>query len=196
MDFSQLPNTDLHQMCLRGDDAAWGYIYNYVLKIARSPLWRLRESPEDMAQGIVCHLLGKGIDQVHDPKAFRGFVCAVAKNFIRDSFKKHELQCSSLSDGQDEEDDRGHDPESHAPGPEELVFEDALLLAIKNGLDALSEQCRNTLNIYIDYRMGRYQSYTCFAEKFGVGVGTLSSRVTRCLEKLRQVKTIKIWLEA
>jgi hypothetical protein len=69
MNVSQLGCQDLYGMCLRGDESAWAYIYNYVLTIARSPRFRLREAPEDMAQSIVCHLLEKGIDRLHDHRA-------------------------------------------------------------------------------------------------------------------------------
>ncbi|HIP39855.1 MAG TPA: sigma-70 family RNA polymerase sigma factor [Desulfocapsa sulfexigens] len=196
MNLSKLPNTDLHQMCLRGDESAWAYIYNYALCISRSPRWRLRESPEDTAQGIVCHLLGKGIDQVRDPNTFRGFVRSVAINFIRDSFKKRELQCSSLDSRCNDDNHHGLDPKSHAPGPEELVLENSLLQVIDKGLASLSEQCRTSLTGYIDYKMGFYKSYAALAKEFEIGVGTLSSRVTRCLDQLRQVKTIQGWMEA
>ena len=196
MNFKEISNSDLHQMCLRGDESAWTYIYNYSLCIARNPRWRLRDSPEDTAQGIVCHLLGKGIDQVKDPNAFRGFVGTLARNFILDSFKKRELPCKSLNGGLHEDDDRVHDPKSHAPGPEELAFENSLLQIIDDGLATLSEQCRNALNGYIDYKMGLYESYGALAQKFQVEVGTLSSKITRCLKQLKQVKTIKAWMEA
>lgn len=102
MNFSQTSCQDLYQMCLRGDEAAWAYLYNYVLSIARSPRFRLRETPEDIAQSIVCHLLEKGIDRLKDSRAFRAYVRRVSVNLILDSFKRKVVYTQSLDGTPDE----------------------------------------------------------------------------------------------
>jgi RNA polymerase sigma factor (sigma-70 family) len=194
MDFRQISNPDLYQMCLRGDDSAWGYVYRYVLTIARSPRFRLRETPEDMAQSIVCHLLDKGIDRLKDGNAFRAYVRQVAVNQILDSFKKKSVNPVSL-DHAPGEGRVAPDPASPAPGPEEVTIGTSLVRALQTEMGNLPEKCRVVLNHYIDYKMGRYASYKILAAKIGKSIGTLSSQVKRCLDILRKAEPIRIWLE-
>jgi hypothetical protein len=122
MNVSQLGCQDLYGMCLRGDESAWAYIYNYVLTIARSPRFRLREAPEDMAQSIVCHLLEKGIDRLHDHRAFRGYVRRVSINLILDSLKRKIPYTMSLDIPPGGDRASLPDPVSDNPGPEDMTL--------------------------------------------------------------------------
>ena len=194
MNFSKLPNDDLYQMCLRGEESAWAYVYNYVLCIARSPRWGLRDTPEDMAQSIVCHLLNQGIDNVRKHTAFRSFVKRVSINFILDSFKKKQIP---LQVGNQTDSDRSEqlpDPPSNNPGPEEMVLSNELARIIGKAIGMLSQKCQVVLNAYVDYKFGYFQSYKALAEHFGKSIGTLSSQVKRCLDQLRGIEEIREWL--
>jgi len=72
---------DCLEMCLRGEEEAWAYVYNMVLGICRWPRWNLRDSAEDLAQAIVLFLLEKGLKECREKPSFRAFVRKVA--FIR-----------------------------------------------------------------------------------------------------------------
>ena len=183
-------------MCLRGDESAWGYLYNYVLAIIRSPRFRLRESPEDMAQSIICHLLDKGIDRVKDSRAFRAYVRRVAVNLVLDSFKKKALNTLSLDVQADDDNVAPLDPPSSNPGPEDVAMGVGFVQTLHDEMEKLPEKCQVVLNHYIDYKMGRYDSYSALAAQIGKSIGTLSSQVKRCLDILRRAGAIKIWLEA
>jgi len=195
MNFSQISNKDLYQMCLRGEESAWEYVYNYVLMISRSPRWRLRDTPEDMAQSIVCHLLKKGIDQVRDQNAFRSFIKTVAVNFILDSFKKNYVKAGSLDSSDYNEGRSDFDVKSGNPGPEDLALEKELNRVLHQAIYSLSKKCQPILEAYIEYKKGRYKSYKVLAEKFGKTIGTLSSQIKRCLDLLRLNDEIRLWLE-
>jgi RNA polymerase sigma factor (sigma-70 family) len=196
MNFSAVTNQDLYQMCLRGDESAWGYLYNYVLTIARSPRFRLREAPEDMAQSIVCHLLDKGIDRLQDHRAFRSFVRRVAVNLILDSFKKKDLNALSLDAQTDDACGPRSNPASGHPGPEDMTMGVDLVDTLREEMEKLPEKCRDVLNHYVDYKLGRYGSYKELAAKIGKSIGTLSSQVKRCLDILRAARPLKVWLGA
>lgn len=196
MNFTKITNEDLYQMCLRGDESAWEYVYNYVLVIARSPRWYLQDTPEDMAQSIVCHLLSKGIEQVRKQSAFRAYIKRVAVNLILDSFRKKKIVSRSL-DSSDYSDNQPYfDPPSNNPGPEEMTFGKEFLQKINSAMRDLSENCRDTLYAYIDYKMGGCDSYKTLADKLGKSIGTLSSLIKRCLDKLRMVEEIRVWLKS
>ena len=194
MNFSDLSGDDLHEMCLRGDQAAWKYIYNYVLAIARSPRWRLRETPEDMAQSIVCHLLDKGIERVKTKRAFRSFVRRVAVNFILDSFKGKAFFALSLDMGEDDDERPFPTPAATDPDPESLTMGHEFSEIIDQGIESWPRDAGRYWGAYVDYKMGKYRSYKALAEKFGAGIGTLSSRIKRCLDKLRMIGRIRAWL--
>lgn len=181
-------------MCLRGDEAAWAYLYNYVLSIARSPRFRLRETPEDMAQSIVCHLLEKGIDRLKDSRAFRAYVRRVSVNLILDSFKRKMLYTQSL-DGTPDEQKAPLEPVSHNPGPEDVALGVDFARILQAEMARLPDNCQAVLNHYIDYKMGQYESYKALAAKIGKSIGTLSSQVKRCMDVLRQAEPIRLWLE-
>ena len=195
MDFSRVKNEDLYQMCLRGDDSAWTYVYRYALAIARSPRWKLRDSPEDMAQSIVCHILTKGLDQVRAPKAFRGFIRRLAVNFILDHLKKKGLSYQSLSGEGPDGEDWEYEPASENPGPEDLFFGSEFFQLLDRATSSLPKKCRDTLKGYRDYKLGEFDSYKSLAKHFGLSIGTLSSQIKRCLDRLLGVKEIKAWLE-
>jgi RNA polymerase sigma factor (sigma-70 family) len=195
MNFSEVSNPDLYQMCFRGDESAWGYLYNYVLKITRSPRFRLRETPEDMAQSIICHLLDKGIDRLKDHRAFRAYVRRVSVNLIIDSFKKKILNTLSLDAQDTDEKATPIEPVSGKPGPEDVALGTGLVEILQKELKNLPEKCRGVLDLYIDYKMGQYKSYKALAEKVGKTIGTLSSQVKRCLDMLRKAEPLRLWLE-
>lgn len=197
IDFTKIESSDLHAMCLRGDESAWEYIFNYVLCVARDPRWRLTgpNTPEDIAQDVVCRLLTKGIEQVKNKAAFRSFVRTVAINFIRDSFKKKQVLTRSMDNGQSGEDNISYDPPSNEPGPEDELAQAKLIEALGEAVNELPDKCRLVLSRYLDYKMGLFDNLAALAETFGEKVGTFSSSVKRCLDKLRCVNTISVWLE-
>ena len=181
-------------MCRRGDEAAWAYLYNYVLCIARSRRFRLREAPEDIAQSVVCRLLEKGIDCIQDSRAFRAYVRRVSLNLILDSLKRKVLFTRSL-DGDQDEKKAPLDPVSDNPGPEEVTLGADFARTLESEMARLPDNCRNVLDYYIDYKMGHYKNYKALAEKIGKSIGTLSSQVKRCLDILRRAEPIKLWIE-
>jgi len=192
-----MADTDLYNRCLRGDEEAWMQVYEFVYRITgrfRNP-WLGRE---DMAQEIVSHLLTKGIDQVRNPAAFTGFVRVVARRFILDLLKKKRLQITSVNAvGRRGDDGRTWDPPCPQPGPAARTLGNSLLQTVQEGIASLSKKCRKVLTAYIAYKKdGKYSSYEELAAALHLKIGTLSSRITRCLEQLAQIPAIKSWLEA
>lgn len=187
----------LYHACLQGDMDAWKYVYGYVAKIVRASRWNLSgpEARDDQAQEIVCHLLDRGLEKVREPAAFKGYIRMVAINRILDGFRKKCLKTISIDIGTG--DDRPViEPVCPRPGPVTLTRQRCLLETINEAIATLSEKCKSTLNGYIAYKQGDYQDYATLAGKLQVSVGTLSSRVNRCLAELRQISTVKYWLEA
>ncbi|MFH2093546.1 MAG: sigma-70 family RNA polymerase sigma factor [Pseudomonadota bacterium] len=191
LDYSTLPNEDLYQLCLRGDDTAWRYLYNYVLKITRSKQWQLRVDPEDMAQGIICHLLSGAINKLKDHGAFRAFVRTVSRNKILDSFKKKQIPVTSYNSDNAPVEQIFFDPSSEHSSPEHVLIGNCAADRITNTLKALSDKCQTVLDAYIDYQLGLVENYQVLAKKLGEPVGTISSRINRCLKTLKEYLEIE-----
>jgi RNA polymerase sigma factor (sigma-70 family) len=184
--FTTPDNEELFHMCLSGDESAWKFVYNYVLSIAHWPRWNLRESPEDLAQAIVLFLLEKGLHQVREPKAFRGFIKRVAVTKILDSFKKKEPEGKSLDtmDNPDDGSSPTKDLPSQNPGPEDHAFSVDFFRSVSQALLSLPEYCRGVLPHYFRYRLGLIGNYEELAAGLGKPMGTVSAQVRRCLDKL------------
>ena len=187
---------ELYNRCLHGDGDAWLEVYNLVLSFTRCQKWCLGNQAEDMAQEIVCHLLTRGIDRVEKPAAFKNFIRTCARNTIIDSYKKKVLYAVSIDQANDEGARSVAEPVSPTPGPEARVMSDRFCAGINRGIESLSGVCRKTLTGYIQYKKGKFTDYAGLAAHFKVSVGTLSSRVSRCLDALRQVPEVRDWLEA
>lgn len=195
MNFSKVSNEDLYQMCLRGDEPAWGFLYNYVRFFVRKLGWDLHESLEDITQGILGHLLEKGIDQLKEQAAFRGYVKRVAVNYILDNEKKKRVKTVSLNDDCDDSETPPIQPVSPGPGPEEQKMGAELGAALTRAINSLAQSCQEVLEAYIDYKMGVYKDYQSLAAALGKAVGTVSSQVKRCIDQLRMHQPLREWLE-
>ncbi|MEW5914728.1 MAG: RNA polymerase sigma factor [Thermodesulfobacteriota bacterium] len=178
-----ISNQELYEMCAAGDESAWEYVYNYVLSVARWPRWGPRESPEDLAQAIVLHLLEKGMRQVRQPAAFRGYIRRVAVNKILDSFKKRIPDGPRLDAPQGEDDDSPVlELASPNPDPEAQVMDRDLLAKVGAALLSLPDYCRRVLPQYFRLRLGIIASYQELSKILGSPVGTISAQVRRCLD--------------
>ncbi len=195
MNYARIDSEELYEHCLRGDEGAWGYVYNYVLAIARSPRWNLNDPLEDVAQSVVCHLLGKGLDRVRERKAFRAYVRRMAVNLILDTLKRKQVWTRPLEGTKEGGEPLCRDPQSPEPDPEEATLGGHLSRALERGLESLSEACREVLEAYVDYKLGVFDSYRALADHFGRTVGTLSSTIKRCLDRLRDMPEVKTWLQ-
>jgi len=191
INYSEVSNEDLYEMCIQGNDMAWHYLYNYVRKIIRSKGLRLLEDPEDMAQNIICHLLSGAIDKVKEKQAFRSFVKTVAVNKVLDSFKKKQVSTFSYDAEDAFTEQIFFEDGTNNPGAEERMISNSTAKIIHNALKTLSDKCEMILSGYIEYKMGIIENYKVLAQNFGETIGTISSRINRCLEKLKNQADIK-----
>ena len=196
MDFSRIDNEDLHDMCRQGDELAWAYVYNYVCVITRSWRWELQDTPEDMAQDIVCKLIDRALARLKEPKKFRSFIRTVTKHHIIDHLRRKGIVIWMGSMPARDSSAGVLDPPSPNPGPERTTYGRQVFDAFKNGLDNLSGECQAVLTGYAEYKCGLFRDMQELADHFGKSVGTISSRIKRCLDKLRKIEAIEEWLDA
>jgi len=185
LDWRRVSDEDLYQMCLRGEEEAWGYVYHYLLSIVRWPRWQLYDAPEDMAQTVVESLIAGKIGKVRTPQAFRAFLRQVAINAIKDHFKKmsHPIRRTQPL-ATDDPDRRPIDPPDSDPDPEARSMSKDLLQLVDRLLDELPRYCRRTLTHYFAKIMGFIKDYQELADILDQSVSTTSVQVKRCLDLL------------
>ncbi len=183
-----MDNQELYRRCMANDEQAWEIVYNYVLRIAHWPHWDLRESPRDMAQSIVLFLIEKGIHEVRQPEAFRGFIRMVSQRKILDSFKKKRINTTEYNTDKSYADEISMDYHfcRAESGSSEKISPD-LIRIISRALKDLPENCQRVLPRYFQYKLGIIESFKELAGILECPAGTVSAQITRCMRRL--VKT-------
>jgi RNA polymerase sigma factor (sigma-70 family) len=190
IDFNEVEDEDLYEMCKRGDGDAWRYLYNYVLKICYWKKWNLPQ-PNDLAQDTVGDVHG-AIDSVKDKKLFRPFIKKVAINNIIDS-KNSTNRIESIDEPTTSEDGKeiAKEYSDNKPLSELILLELELVSIIDSGLEKMKEPCRKVLTVYFKFLCGEFESYVEISKALQMPTGTISSHVTRCLKKYREIREIK-----
>lgn len=193
--WASIPDHELYERCLAGDESAWRYTYNYVLKVCENPRWHLEGHAEDLAQTIVEFLLTKGLQKVEQPQYFRRFVKVLAINKIKDSFKQKAFKYEICVE--DETMEIRAAPQDFVkpnPGPDNTMMQKELIAAISRELLNLPEFCRKVMPGYFRYKLGMIESYQELSHALDLPSGTISSYVYRCLKILKQSKALNAFL--
>lgn len=192
IDFNTVPDEDLYSMCIEGDEGAWQYMYNYILAICRWGKWNLKDDPDDLAQDITMHFIEKAIKKVKESNKFRGFVKVTTINKVKDSFKSPRPEVSLDAPRKNK---KGEDfiPEftDHAPLHDSILTGLQTVHTIDAAVNKLSEICRKVVSEYLNFKLGLYKDYKELSKVLKMPVPTISSRVTRCLANLVEIKEIK-----
>lgn len=199
MNWSQLKCQDLYVLCLRGDEAAWGYLYNYILKISAALGGPKNDGARDEAHSIVVKLLNRGLQRVNRPQAFRAYVRTAIQNHFKDKWRCRSPRTTSLTAGDPKDGSGALDLPSSYPDPDAIMGGKSLYELVDAHLAQLSRECRQLLETYVAYKTnrypGRYPDYKTIARKLNLPQGTLASRIKRCLDQLRAFPKIRDWLE-
>lgn len=191
IDFNAIPDEDLYGMCAEGDEGAWQYMYNYILTICKWKKWDLKDGPDELAQEIILHLIEKAIKKLDKKDSFRAFVKMVTINKIKDSFKIPPMQ--SIDDPVRSRKGEEFVPEYSDPRPlqDTVLTNLEIVSVIDKAIGKLAKECQRVVNEYLKFKLGLYDDYKELSSVLKMPVPTISSKVTRCLEKLTQFKEIK-----
>lgn len=198
IDYNAIPDEDLYGMCVVGDEGAWCYVYNYILVICRWKKWDLRVEPEDLAQQIVLHLIEKALKQVKEKSKFRNFVKKAAINKIKDSFRLKIVHVQSIERSVKTKngEEIAVDPVDPKPSHENAFMDLEMVSIIDAAILKLPVPCQRVLQEYLKFKMGLYGNYGELSRVLKMHIPTISSRVTRCLNKLLALKEIKELIES
>lgn len=186
------PESQLLARCLRGDAAAWDELFDLHYAAAGRFIFQVSsdfnaEDVEEICQETFLTVI-KSLHTFQRNSAFQTWLFRIAANKAHDYLQKQ--RAAKRGGGQkavslnvDDRDGVPIDPPSHAPGPDRALMnlEDAGL--ITHALAELGGNCQEV----IELRYFADLSYEEIAATLELNPKTVSSRLSKCLDKLEAV---------
>jgi RNA polymerase sigma-70 factor (ECF subfamily) len=164
-----LSDPQLVARCRAGDEAAWRTLVDrfarYVYAIAMQSFRLSEPDAQDIFQEVFSRVY-EHLDMLRDDAAVRPWIGQVTRRLCVDRLRATREEPSSELDLHEADD-------SIARLDEALTVSDALR--------TLPEHCREILDRFFS----RDQSYETIGKELAIAPGTIASRISRCLEKLR-----------
>jgi RNA polymerase sigma-70 factor (ECF subfamily) len=187
---SDIAEPDLITRCRRGDPAAWDALFDRHYAAAGRFVFQLapgfsREDVEEICQdtflSVVRHLGSfKGNSQ------FQTWLFRIAANKARDYRERQRAgkrgggQTPLSLQAEDPETGRTLDPPGSAPGPDQEMLQRERWAQLRDALDRLGDPCREI----VELRYFADLSYEELGSILGINVKTVSSRLSKCLDRL------------
>ena len=169
---ASLTDAQLVARCRAGEEEAWNELVNrfsrYVYGIAVQAFRLPEHDAEDVFQDCFSRVY-ENLDKLRDDSALRPWIGQLTRRLCIDTI-------------------RGNSRERPAEEEELLVLaEDTIStldesLTVHEALGALSGDCREILDRFF----AQDQSYKTIADALDIPSGTIASRISRCLAKLRE----------
>ncbi|HSK16852.1 MAG TPA: sigma-70 family RNA polymerase sigma factor [Gaiellaceae bacterium] len=173
MQLTSLPDAQLVARCRRGDEDAWRELVarfsRYVFAIC-SQAYRLRaDDAEDVFQEVFTRAY-QHLDRLRDDAAIRPWIAQLTRRLCIDR-----LRAGSREDVSD--------PDDLPVAADDVMGTLDEALAVHDAMAELPANCREILDRFF----ARDQSYQTIGAELGLPSGTIASRISRCLSKLRDL---------
>jgi RNA polymerase sigma factor (sigma-70 family) len=159
--------------CRTGDEAAWAELVSrfsrYVYAIIGQGFSLRAQDAEDVFQEVFARTY-QHLDRLRDDEAIRPWIAQLTRRLCIDHIRARSRE--ELTDEQIEPADLDDTLET---------LEEAL--AVHEALAQLPEHCREILDRFFT----RDESYQAIGSALGIPAGTIASRISRCLAKLREL---------
>jgi RNA polymerase sigma-70 factor (ECF subfamily) len=167
---TDITDAQLVERCRAGEAAAWNelverfsrYVYAIAVRAFRLP----EPDAEDVFQDVFARTYER-LDSLRDDAAIRPWIAQLTRNACIDRIRasgREELVSDPLEGAVDE-----------------VLEQLDEALTVHEGLRAISPNCREILDRFF----ARDESYRTIGEALGIPAGTIASRISRCLGKLR-----------
>ena len=170
---ASLSDAALVARCRTGDESAWAELVNrfsrYVFAIATQGFGLRADDAEDVFQEVFARTF-QHLDRLRDDAAIRPWIAQLTRRLAIDR-----IRASSREQLSDEE--------LEPAGLDQTVDRLDEALAVRESLGELSESCQEILDRFF----ARDESYQTIGEALEIPAGTIASRISRCLAKLREV---------
>ncbi|HLY48531.1 MAG TPA: sigma-70 family RNA polymerase sigma factor [Solirubrobacteraceae bacterium] len=168
-----MTDPDLVQACRAGDERAWGLLVDrfarYVYAIAVQAYRLPAHDAEDVFQEVFTRTF-EHLDRLRSDAAIRPWIGQLTRRLAIDRLRaagRESLgeQSLELVEGQADRE----------------LEQIELAIGLRDALQTLPDNCREILDRFF----ARGQSYHEIADALGVPMGTVASRISRCLTRLR-----------
>jgi RNA polymerase sigma factor (sigma-70 family) len=168
-----LADAALVARCRQGDEQAWAALVErfsrYVYAICVQGFRLSRHDAEDVFQEVFARTYEQ-LERLRDPAAIRPWIAQLTRRLAVDR-----LRAAARAEPRAE-------AEPALAVDEDLFARLDAALAVHQALDGLPERCREVLDRFFC----RDESYRTIGEALEIPAGTIASRISRCLAKLRE----------
>lgn len=163
-------DAELVARCRSGDEEAWGELVERFSRYVFAIATRAFRLPEHDAEDVFQEVFGRVYERLgtlRSDDAIRPWIGQLTRNCCLDRV-------------------RGGGRELAVETVEERAADDVMAqldeaLVVQEGLARLSQECREVLDRFFC----RDESYRTIGEALGIPAGTIASRISRCLARLR-----------
>ena len=185
--------TKLLARCRRGEAAAWDELFDRHYDAATRFIFQLgseftREDAEEICQETFLAVI-KNLDSFQGESQFQTWLFRIAANKARDyrerlhAAKRGGGQAALSLQAEDAETGLTIDPPSPAPGPDASLASAEQFALMRRAVERLDEPCREV----VELRYFGDLSYEEISASLKLNVKTVSSRLSKCLDKLEQI---------
>jgi len=166
-----MTDASLVARCRQGDDEAWEELVRrfsrYVLAIARQAYRLSPSDAEDVFQDVFARTYER-LGDLRNDEAVRPWIAQLTRRLCVDRIRAGSREVP--------------DPLAVEHGADETLEQLDEALSVQEAMLAMSEPCREVLDRFFC----RDESYAVIGSQLGLPSGTIASRISRCLAKLRE----------
>jgi RNA polymerase sigma factor (sigma-70 family) len=171
MSAGALTDAQLVARCRGGDQAAWNELVErfsrYVYAICVQAFRLSSHDAEDVFQEVFARVFER-LETLRDDDALRGWIAQVTRNLCADHLRRVRPTEELTEEAVPDLDDRLSDLDE--------------ALAVRQGLARLPAGCADILDRFFC----RDEPYRVISTALGIPAGTIASRISRCLDRLRR----------
>jgi RNA polymerase sigma-70 factor (ECF subfamily) len=179
--------------CRRGDANAWDELFDRHYAAAGRFIVQLasdftREDVEEVCQEVFLSVI-RNLNSFHGDSQFQTWLFRIATNKARDYRERKQAakrgggQVTLSLQAEDAETGLTLDPPNSAPTPDVDLLNVERAELVRDALDQVGEPCREI----IELRYFGDLSYDELSQSLGLNPKTVSSRLSKCLDKLEEI---------
>jgi RNA polymerase sigma-70 factor (ECF subfamily) len=184
---------DLLARCRRGEAAAWDELFDLHYAAAGRFIFQLapdfsHEDADEICQEVFLSVI-KNLDSFAGESQFQTWLFRIATNKARDfrekriAAKRGGGQTPVSLQSENPETGLTPDPPSGAPSPDEFLMNAEQQALVRAALEQLGEPCRQI----VELRYFGDLSYEELGATLNLNVKTVSSRLSKCLDRLEEI---------
>jgi RNA polymerase sigma factor (sigma-70 family) len=164
-------DSELVARCRQGEEAAWNELVErfsrYVYAIAVQGFRLSSQDAEDVFQEVFARVF-QHLGRLRKDDAIRPWIAQLTRRLCIDRIRAGSRESA--------------DPEALEAGVDDSLDQLDEALSVQEAMLAMSDNCRDILDRFFR----RDESYAVIGNALGLPSGTIASRISRCLAKLRE----------